>query len=240
MQVIGNQNGSFNYPFDLSSVYGNNYSYYYSGSAALWYPGMITLEYDGEFVPVPFHTPAGDGATSVAWDSGSNPDRRGMKFRFTDCDHRLNGANISVDADSDVDVILYDSDEYTVMSGFPLTIDKDKRRASSYSGFYIPFPTRPTLVKDSWYRIVLLPKDATTIINYYFTPSNDVTILGMTAFHEGSNVAYTTFNGVPTSGSHAWTDTATIKVNFGVMVDGLNLGSSSGGIWMPRARQIGV
>lgn len=230
MAIAGNQYDGLSLPLKSLSISQNNYAYLYTGSAGLWYAGMLTLEYDGEFVPVPFWVPAVSAALSfVSWASDDNPDRRGLKFRFTDCDHRLDGANIYVDADSDVDIILYDYDEYTVMTGFPITLDKDKRRTNGVAGYYIPFTTRPTITKDQWYRLVMLPKNTTDISTYYNVPADDGAILGMTALHEGLNVAYTTFNGAPSSGSHAWTDDTTKKISMGVMVDGLELGSASSG-----------
>ncbi len=54
MAIAGNQYDGLSLPLKSLSISQNNYAYLYTGSAGLWYAGMLTLEYDGEFVPVRF------------------------------------------------------------------------------------------------------------------------------------------------------------------------------------------
>lgn len=187
------------------------YTYTYLGGASstsTTATPQITLEYDGELVPIHDGWPTQPAVAAESFNSGSNPDRRGMKFRFL-VKKQLKGAYFYIDTDEDVQVILYDSDEYTVMTGFPITIQGNQRRANSQNIQYVEFPTEPTCVANSYYRLVLLPTTVTNIAWAYSVPSDDGGILGMTATPGGTDFVKTTFNGTPTSGSHVWTDTTT-------------------------------
>jgi hypothetical protein len=76
---------------------------------------------------------------------------------------------------------------------------------------------------------VVLPKSTTNISTYKYLPADDGSILGVTALPEGSDIAYTTFNGTPTSGSHTWTDDATSIPSINLLVDKIDIGTSGGG-----------
>lgn len=211
-------------------ITGPPYTYtYVNATPALWMTPILTLEYDGEFVPVYGTVPLlSTLSTYVSWNSGSNPDRRGLKFRLPyGC--RLKGCEILIDRDSDADIILYDSDEYTAMAGFPIAIDKDKRKADGNNSQYFEFPTEPTLSADTWYRLVLLPKSVTNMAIATSVPADDGAILGMTALSEGGNVGYTTFNGSPASDSHVWTDDMTKRVSIAVVLNAIDFPAGGGG-----------
>jgi len=208
------------------------YTYTYINSTALlgYYPAL-TLEYDGEFVITSYTSPVySTPLAAQSWSSTSNPDRRGLKFRLPyKCTAR--GCIVFCDTDVDVDVLLYDADEYTIMSGFPITLTANKRKADGMNSLFIEFPTEPTFEADAFYRLVLLPKAASpNIAIYVITPADDGSLLGMNAFSEGLNVAYTTFNGTPTLESHSWTDDATKRVsNFALNINKIDIGGSGGG-----------
>jgi hypothetical protein len=223
------QYGGGTFPLALSSATTReSYTYYNNGTANIWPEPVLTLEYDGEFVPSMSAIPIGVLA-GIAWNSGTNPDRRGIKFKVGGLDQTICGVYLQADIDSDADLIMYDYDEYTVISGFPITIDKDKRSSTSVGYYYIPFPSDVTLVKDQYYRLVLLPKSATNIQITSCVPASDDTIAGITAYREGANGIYTTFNGVPNSGSHSWTDDTTKRVSINPVLNGVVLPSGGGG-----------
>lgn len=238
VRVTGYTSGSINVSYSQYGVQvlgsyvhrGETYTYGYNGNVGTpYYEPIITLEYDGEFVVCPHTKPVNStDMSSMVYNSTSNPDRRGMKFRLPyGCS--IKGVTLYGDLDVDTDIILYDADEYTVMSGFPITIDKDKRPTNTMSAYYVELPGDITLIANQYYRLVLLPKDTTNITTYTSVPADDGSILGMNAYPEGMNVAYTTFNGAPSSGSHAWTDEATRRILMSVMINKIDLGGSGGG-----------
>lgn len=186
------------------------YTYHYTGSSAVYtgFP-VVTLEYSDGFAKSPLLVPCGSIDGGDSWNSTSNPDRRGVKFKFLNA-KRIVGAWIYNDLDYESQAILYGSNEYTVQTGFPITLDPDKRKFTLASMFYVGFPTAFTAVADTWYRFVILPTTAnSSYLLYYRTPADDGAYLGMELMCEGTRFIYTSFNGTPSSGSHAWTDDAT-------------------------------
>lgn len=174
------------------------------------YPGLI-LEYDDGFVlGVPSYISVCPTQTTDTWSSSSNPDRRGLKFSVPyKC--TLAGAYVQLDTDAELQIILYDSDEYTVMSGFPITINANQRPNNGGAWTFIEFPTEPTILADMDYRLVVLPTTTTSITSYYATPTGDGSFSGLSSMPMGTKCVYTTFNGTPTAGSHAWTDSTTSR-----------------------------
>lgn len=220
----------------LMRLYSNQDTYcgsYLGSSWTLWaYVPCLVLEYSDGFVAHPgLVAPATE--TGVSWNSGSNPDRRGMKFKMPfGC--RLYGAAIMLDTDADIDVILYDSDEYTVKSGFPITLTAAKRRGDGRYDHLIIFPTKPEILADTWYRLVILPKSTTNISIAYAYGADDGAFSWLYQSLEGLNVVYTTRNGAPSSSDHTWTD-ANYKPYMAVLIDGIDTGSGSG---ISRTRQV--
>jgi hypothetical protein len=214
----------------------NYYGASYLSSTWTIYPytQFIALEYSDGFHPCTYLMPP-VGIASESWSSSSNPDRRGIKFKFpVKC--RLAGALIRVDADVDIDVILYGSDEYTVATGFPITITNTKRAVDRAGDFYIPFPTKPEINADTFYRLVLLPKSTTNIMLKLSTPGDDGSFLGIDQFTEQRNVIYTTINGAPSSGDHTWTDT-NVKTQINLIIDGIEASTGAAG-GISRSRQL--
>jgi len=204
----------------------NSYGASYLGSSWAIYPYYqpISLEYSNGFHPHPGIIPISD-ATTVAFNSTSDPDRRGAKFKFPlRC--RLSGVMVKFDADTDTELILYDSDEYTVMTGFPVTISSTKRSANTTGEFLITFLTKPELESNTFYRMVLLPKTSTNIVMSTLNTPDDSSILGSGNYVETTSLSYTTFNGAPSSESHSWTDTV-VKPQISFLIDGIDIGGGS-------------
>ena len=198
----------------------------YAGShtGTTWSVGSsasLSLEYSDGFVPMPFIAPI-TTVNTLAWSNAGNPDRRGIRFSYPfSC--RLNGAVIRLALAGNVNIILYDSDGYTVMSGFPISLNALQTTSASVKDYYIVFPTKPTLAAGAVYRLAVLPITSTSISLYNYTPVDDGSFLGITAFSEGTNVEYTAFNGTPTSGNHAWTDSSD-KPDMQLVIDGIDVG----------------
>lgn len=231
ISVRYSQYGGFT-PFGgYHSLRTNAYTFtYVGGSWKLYHTPHVTLEFDGEFVPVPFTMPAQSLATSMGWNSTSNPDRRGMKFSlpFT-C--KLGGAFFYFDGDSDTDLILYEPDGYTVATGFPITLNKNERTANSLGWYFVEFPVPPTITADLNYRFAFLPKENTNCTMYVVTPESDGEISGLTGYMEGSRVVYTYRNGAPSSGDKEWTDSTTQKSTVSLFISEIDIpsGGSGGG-----------
>jgi hypothetical protein len=239
IQINFNQYGSFD-TLTEGRAFRNYYGVSYLGSAWAIYPytQVIALQYSDGFHPSTYLIPPVSTATE-AWNSSSNPDRRGIKFKFpVKC--RLSGALIKVDADVDIDVILYGSDEYTAVTGFPITITNTNRATAAYGDFVIPFPTKPEINADTFYRLVLLPKSTTNITLGSSTPDDDGSYLGIDQFTEQRNVVYTQRNGAPSSGDHAWTDT-NVKKQINLIIDGIeaSAGGTGGGTLIGQSSLIG-
>lgn len=194
---------------------------------------MISLEYSDGFCPHFFLQPP-CSQTPNAWGSNDTPDRRGIKIKYPfKC--RLSGCILILEADSDVDIILYDSDEYTVMSGFPVTISTSKRRSSGRAIHSIIFPVKPEIEANTFYRLVVVPKGTTDINLLYSTLSDDGSYTGASQTLEGDNIAYTYRNGDPSGADHAWTDSVNDRPYISVLIDGIEA-SSGGGI--SRSKQL--
>lgn len=227
--IVGaSQYGGSSYacPWDVGYVVQTPVYTYLSvgGTGTQWYWPFLTLEYDGEFVPVHGVIPCATGS-SLGWNSGSTTAVYGMKFK-TPFGCRLCGCWINADFDQDVNLYLYDSDEYTVFSGFPLTLSSTKRKFTSGELRYILFTTQPTLSANTWYRLAIVPTTTTpNVTTYYCTPSDDGTITGMSGLLSGTDVIATKINSLPSSGSHSWTDTDTVIMMWWLAIDQIDIGS---------------
>jgi len=222
-----NQFGSgdmMSYPYNPVNL--ETYGYINATDSSYTAP-VVALEYDSELVPLPHTLLPNLTQVSNVWNSGSNPDRRAMMFRFPDYAVQLQGAWIYVDADSDIDVILYGPDGYTVAYG-PHTITNTARPSNTYRSHYIPL-NNASIDQNQWYRLALLPKSSTSINTYYFTYADIGSYSGMLATHEGINVKYSTRNGAPSSGDASWTDSDTQRLPIQLLVNGIDIPSGSGG-----------
>lgn len=216
----GSLNGPPN-PGATALPYG--YSYLNSTGAVASALGVLALEYSDELVMPDFHLPPYDASASESYSNASNPNRRGMKFRLP-LTMQAQGVAFGIDSDGDYDVELYEADEYTLVSGFPISVKGAKRRANTLLGTYVLFPSAVTLVANTWYRLVIAPSSATAVSTYYVdfsTTSGSFSNMG--ALPAGEDCIYTTFNGTPTSGSHVWTDTATRRFVGALLIDGIDI-----------------
>ena len=219
-----------NYPGDVYQ------RLYLSGSWSTSYatPPLVSLQYSDGFTPVIYSSPPCI-ESKISWNSRSNPDRRGIKFKFpAAC--RLYGLMMSLGLDTTTNVILYDSDEYSIITGFPISLSSSQRRNYNQAEYIVVFPTRPEISADTWYRLVLLPTTDTSIGLTVATLPDDGTTLGIGASLEGANLVYTYRNGTPSSGDHTWTD-SNDKPAMTLLVDGIDSGSG-GGSGISRSRQV--
>jgi hypothetical protein len=230
-------NAQFHNDYTLAmNQYGGDFYFatYLGGSWALIeQTPMISLEYSDGFCPhFLLQPPCTQDAN--AWGSNDSPDLRGMKFKYPiKC--RLSGCSVVLEADSDVDIILYEPDEYTVASGFPITISATKRRSSGRAIHSIIFPVKPEIEANTFYRIVFLPKNTTDINILRSTLSDDGSYSGASQTLENDNISYTYRNGFPSSGDHTWTDSSNDRIYMSVLIDGIDAGAAGG---ISRSRQL--
>ena len=198
---------------------------YLGSSWSIWtYSPIVGLEYSDGMCSTP-HLFAPYLSNSWQWGSNDSPDRRGIKFKVPyAC--RLYGVVVTIDTDSDVDIIMYDSDEYSVKTGFPITLKSAQRRVDAQRDNIIIFPTKPEILADTWYRLVTLPKSTTDAIMYYSYGQDDGATSWLGLSQEGASLIYTYRNGAPSSGDHAWTD-ENYKPYIQLIIDGIE--ASAGG-----------
>lgn len=216
-----------------------NIFYYATYLGSTWnynyYSPLITLEYSDGFCPLPYSNVL-CVSNAQTYNSGSSYPYTGMKIRYPfKC--RLSGLHMYLDLDGDVDVIIYGSDEYTVMTGFPITLKNTQRGSTSARFIQVLFPTKPTFEANTYYRIIVLPKSTTDVVLSNYTAASDGSYNGYDLFPEGDDVCLTQRATEPTSGSHTWIDTALDKPRMHVLIDGIETSTGAAG-GISRSRQL--
>ena len=205
----------------------------YTGSWALSSGvGNVLFEYDDGTFAIPLGCVAyGDSAantfTTVAFNSGSNPNHLGARFQF-EGPVRVNGAWIWCDLDGDADVYLVDA-SWDGTSGDALataSLDATLRGDVSNTMHFIEFTATVDLTANTFYRLVVVPTSVTNLsINYASLVSADQ----MAAQPLGADFHYTTANN-PNDDTD-WTNynSGTFRVPFmGLFIDGLSDGAGGG------------
>lgn len=183
---------------------------------------MIGIEYDdGSYEHIPGCWPI-YALTNTAFNNTSTPDEIGNRFRVPfPC--RVTGAWAYMDADGDFSVNLYDSDGVTKIAGGAYAVDKDTRGPVSAGYHYFTFSSTATLVKDTYYRLVIEPTSATSVTIYDFTVDSAA---AMDAFDGGQSIHMTSAKNPAAEGD--WTNTTTRRVWMGVSIDGFDDGAGGG------------
>lgn len=186
---------------------------------------IMALEYDDGVVShVPGAWPISAITSPGAYGSGTNPNKRGIRFRvpFTG---RLAGCEAWGDYDGDFDFVLYTGG---TSASTLLSVDKDLRGTTTGTNPYkFEFTTKPTISANTFYRLALVPTSATVIESYGLTVNAAKYMDGLAG---GQDVHYTTVNGTP-SAEGDWTNTTTIRLcialRFDKLDDGVQLGGES-------------
>jgi galactitol-specific phosphotransferase system IIB component len=195
---------------------------------------FISLEYSDGFAPIYMGYPATVQSTLV-YNSGSSNKYRGVKFKYPfGC--RLSGMNININTGADWQIILFDSDEYTVVTGFPITVKALQRGTTGYRDIFVQFPVKATINANAWYRLIVLPTTTTDIYTAYNTPVDDGSFSGADCFFGGANFIHTYRSTAPSSGDHAWTD-SNLKMHMCLFLDGIEASTGAAG-GISRSRQL--
>lgn len=193
----------------------------------------ITLEYDdGTYAQaLEFGSHYGLGAATLS--STTNPDEVGNYIKFP-YPFRAVGIWVIADIDYDVTLSLLDTSNNVLAN---CTVYAGVRDSASVGIHYVLFDPDPSanvsIIKDTWYRVIITP-GASSVGQY----SVDVpSAAAMDALPLGQYCYWTQ----RTDGG-SWSQTTTKRCLIGLIGDQLDngAGGSGGGIWMPRARQIGV
>ena len=183
----------------------------------------ILLKYDdGLYYEVGVLPPLANlgSAVTVAYNSGSTTNERGIKFQVP-APVRVCGAwlNAYGATGGTYDVVLYDSDGSTVVTS--VSFDGDIQAGSNGAGYiYVRFNTTKVLTINTYYRLTLKPTNTTNVTLTEYTFSSTA---HMDAVSGGSNFHRT----VKTSGS--WVDTTTVRSWIGLVVDQFDNGAGGGG-----------
>lgn len=217
----------------LTAYQGLTYSATYLGSTwnGIQNSPLLSLIYSDGFVPLQYSQVPCD-ANNLTYKSAANA-YTGVKFQLPyKC--RITGVSVYVDLDGDAEVILYDSDEYTVLAG-PISLSNLKKASTSVRWLDIVLPSKVTIEANTNYRLIVRATTSTSILLTNFTAVDDATYSGYNAFPEGNKTCLTRRSSAPSSGDHTWTDTTADKPSISFLIDGIDTGSSGG---ISRSRQV--
>lgn len=206
------------------------YSDLYTSSWAKGLGSMVGLEYSDSVVTPVGCCPLFNSYTSTSFKSSSSPNIIGNRFKFP-FGARLIGVNLICDLDYACEIILYDSDGYTVLS--TISVDPDVRgTANSYGAFY-SFPAPVTILADTFYRVaVKATVDTGNIALSYITFPPDGDYSGLSLVALGDNCIYTYCSADPDA-EVDWTQTDDKRAAISLLVDQIDIpeGGSWGGSW---------
>lgn len=207
-------------------TYAFPYVYEYLNSSATLRAQSINigLEYQTLGI-IPFHlaTPATVSGPSSTWSDSDF--KKGLVFQVPyKC--RVSGAIIYADIDNDAQMLFYDSDQATALE--TITLDKDIRQSTSGGFFHIPFSASRILTINTNYRLVIQPSAGGNITYQYLTVTDDGAFTAMSGVEFGTTWQYTECNGAPANEA-SWSNTATQRPLFGLIIDQLDDGANSGG-----------
>jgi len=175
------------------------------------------LEYsDGSYAHIPGWWPVG-ACSNISFNSGSAADEIGNKFRLP-FKARCCGVLNMADMDAAGDLVLYDASDTVLAS---VSVGAVYRASASANRAYQMFSSPVTLDANTWYRLVLKPTSASNVSVGYMTGFSEA---AMAALPDGTNCIKTA-----RADAGAWTDTATIRCQLGVLIDQLDDGAGGSG-----------
>jgi len=186
---------------------------YLGGTFAKAYESFnFGLEYDGEIISVPYSMPA-ILASGTSFNTLNK--KIGLCFQVpfacTIC-----AVALKIEDDYGNQVILYDSDQATPVQTWTLN---PNLRGSSGQGFYVlPLTASKKLTPYTKYRLVLNNTTGSALYYYSITVTDDGLLSTMESITPGANWYYTECKNTPT-GEESWTETITIRPQFGILID---------------------
>lgn len=145
---------------------------------------VVAFEYsDGSYDVVQGIYPLASIA-NLTFSNASSPDERGIRFKLP-FPVRVTGAWVLIDADGDVDIVLYDSGDTAVATA---SLDKDVRQTISLGVQYVSFPETVTVPANTVHRLMIKPTSSTSVKTREFTAD---TVAIMDAFGGGQDFHFT-------------------------------------------------
>ncbi len=158
----------------------------------------------------------------ITFNNTDNPNIIGNKFRVS-VPMTISGVRGFIDLDGDTNIVLYDSDETSVLG--TATFDKDVRGQASFGSSVAYFASDINLAKDTDYRVVFAPQSATDIRIPSYVAQDDGANKGLDGLHGGISWIKTSTNN-PAGG---WTDDDTDIITLGLIVTKNDDGTGGGG-----------
>lgn len=208
---IGGASAAFRFP----------YVSFYNGTSWIKESSLLPsvgIEYsDGSFADMPQVIPLSATPNVHAFNSGSTPDERALKFKLP-VPVKVCGAWVADDLDGDGDLVLYDSDGTTALQ--TKSLDKDVRQGTTTGVHLVRFPGSQLLLANTFYRLSIKPTSATSLTVYSIDVNSAALFDQMPG---GQNFHYS-----ERTDAGAWTDTTTRRLFMGLMIDGVDDGSGGG------------
>ncbi len=188
------------------------------GSSGTYAPSNVActfaVEYDdGSYATMPGVFPWSSVAV-VTFNSGSNPEIVGLKFKFANTPVRVSGGWFMLDLDNSMDIVLYDSDGTTPLQTASLT-NAGRSSTGGVSPYFFKFPASQSLLANTFYYLAAKP-GASNISVYTFTVPT-APVLDQT--EGGQNFHYATRH------STTWTPVTASRPLMGLEIDGIDDGS---------------
>lgn len=180
----------------------------------------VAVEYsDGSYPLILGSFPMLTSGARAAYNSGSTPDERGIKFQVL-APVRVAGfwLDMSDPLGGNGTVKLYDSDGSTVLTSVAWDGDIDSSNTTHTD--YGLFPSSVSLLANTFYRLTFLPTTASDTARPTFFSVQTAAV--MDAYLGGQN-----FHSTSRTDAGAWTDTTTERDFVGILIDAIDNGVGS-------------
>lgn len=176
---------------------------------------VVGLEYsDGSFAAIAQVWPI-NAINTHTYNNGSTPDEYALKFQLP-VGARLAGVWLWADTDGDFDLVLYDNSSTALLTK---SFDKDNRQGTGIGFHFLRFGGSQAISANTTYQLAIKPTTATSLTIYSFDVNSAALLDQLSG---GQN-----FNHSTRTDAGAWTDTATRRLFIGLMLDGIDVGSSA-------------
>jgi hypothetical protein len=208
----GNQVGVGYYEGSTSNLSNFPYRAHFNGSTwtKLNNPTEMALVYSDGSYAVPDGSFARNFADSITFNSGSNPNERGMRFQFP-ITVRASGCWLLIALAADADLVIYDANNNILTT---VSLDKDLQFINGGDYHQVLFPNSQVFESDRVYRLAVKPGTTSNITFYESVfSSSDLRKASPPENFDWYSTSRLNIGG--------WTDVATRKPWMGFFIDGI-------------------